>query len=385
MKESAETSNDGYALTIGIVTISALAWLLAERIAGFEQILSHNLFGLATASLEEAEFAHRTFGTELLRVGIICGFASAGTIVAYKVSNRSRTIVFVQLIALNLVLHLIQHIVVTLSDEALSMPISLAVASTCGLIFGCFVKSNKDARNQLAAKDAALETLGRELTVSKLQIVRDDEVERRILAADLHDQVLNDLKLLREKVKTLPGNESTNGKQAEVDSLIERSMLQIREVMDSLSPAVLQHLGFVDALEDCVRSGSERGEYKVRFRCSVDHSEFDSFSETEQTLLYRLVQESVTNICKHSQAKTVKCVITMDGGNLTINIIDDGKGMDHSAAKTQSRGLKYMQQRASLIGATVKWHPGEDNKGTRVEISIRKTEQSAVRSESNQE
>lgn len=383
MNEASETSNDAFALTIGIVTISALAWLLAERIGGFEQTLSHSLFGLA--SQYETEFAQRMFGTELLRVGIICGFASAGTIVAYKVSDRSITIVFVQLIALNLVLHLIQHIVVPRSDEALSMPISLAVASTCGLIFGCFVKSNKHARNQLAAKDAALETLGRELTVSKLQIVRDDEVERRILAADLHDQVLNDLKLLREKVKNLPGNESANGKQAEVDSLIERSMLQIREVMDSLSPAVLQHLGFVDALEDCVRNGSERGEYKVRFRCSVDHSEFDSFSETEQTLLYRLVQESVTNICKHSEAKTVKCVITMDSGNLAINIIDDGKGMNHSAAQTQSRGLKYMQQRASLIGATVKWHPGEDNKGTRVEISIRKPEQSAVRSESNEE
>lgn len=269
-----------------------------------------------------------------------------------------------------------------MSGESLTMPISLFIASTVGLAYGSLIKTMKDNRQQLIAKDAAIEGLGAELTKSTLQLVKDDETERRVLAGDLHDQVLNDLKLLRERVNKIPKIESDMEERpreaiikseiSEIDNLIDRSMQHIREVMDSLSPAVLQHLGFVDALEDCVRSGSERANYKVRFRCNIEPSDFNLFNQTELTLLYRLVQESVTNICKHAQASIVKCIITADGDNITIAISDDGKGMDVSNTSSQSRGLQYMRQRASIIGATINWRPGEDNKGTTVNITIRK-------------
>lgn len=309
-------------------------------------------------------------GSALMRTGIACGFATAATIVAYRVSHKLRWIVFIQLLALNLVLHLVQRSLFPDSPEQLNMPLSLIIASGCGLFFGFVIKQYKDTRLQLKAKDSALEAVHQELFESKLQLIKDDEVERRLLAADLHDQVLNDLKLLRERAANMDAGDEK--KQKELDDLIVRSMSQIREVMDSLSPAVLKHLGFVDAIEDCIRSGSERASYKVRFRCGIDHKEFDVFNETELTLLYRLVQESVTNICKHANASTVKCIITADGGNLKITLIDDGKGMDLSAKESQSRGLKYMQQRASLIKASVLWLPGEEGKGTKVDITIAK-------------
>ncbi len=316
------------------------------------------------------------------------GFATCGTIAAYQMGRSLRLILFGQLLALNLVLHCI----LTVSGESLAMPLSLLIASTVGITFGSLMKKMKELRQQSIAKDTAIENLSGELTDSRLQLIKDDETERRVLAGDLHDQVLNDLKLLRERLNNLStldtqkassdeGGQNIGERKLtlesevhEIELLIVKSMQEIREVMDSLSPAVLQHLGFVDALEDCVRNGAERGKYKVRFRCNIDHNQFDSFNQTELTLLYRLVQESITNICKHAHASVVKCLITADGDNINISVIDDGKGMDQSNTSGQSRGLQYMRQRASIIRATVNWLPGQDQKGTTVSITIRKPE-----------
>jgi signal transduction histidine kinase len=367
-KRRQETQSDKLTLSFGILASALIAWLFSEKFTWFERVLSQNLFGhQGISSIAASETSP---GAALMRIGIICGFATASAVVGYKVSQRLRWIVFIQFLALNLVLHLVQKTLFANSNDQLAMPISLALAAGAGLGFGSFVKRLKDTRLQLIAKDSALETIRQELLQSKIQLVKDDEVERRVLAADLHDQVLNDLKLLRKKASELTSE--TESKITELDELIVNSMNQIREVMDSLSPAVLKHLGFIDALEDCVRSGADRADYKVRFRSSVDASEFEVFNEIETTLLYRLVQETVTNICKHANATTVKCLITADSGNLKISIIDDGVGMDASARSTQSRGLRFMQQRASLINAHVIWLPGENNKGTKVDITIAK-------------
>jgi len=363
-----QNQNDTLTLASGILASSVIAWLFSEKFIWLEQALSHNLFGQPGPSAIAAP--EPSLGAALMRIGIICGFAASATVVAYKVSQKLRWIVFIQFVALNMVLHLVQKTLFPNSTDQLAMPLSLAIASGVGLIYGAFIKRTKDIRLQLKAKDSALDTIRQELLESKIQLVKDDEIERRVLAADLHDQVLNDLKMLREKASALTSIE--DDKQKEMDELIVTSMNQIREVMDSLSPAVLKHLGFVDAIEDCIRSGAERAGYKVRFRSSVDPGEFEVFNEIETTLLYRLVQESVTNICKHSQATTVKCLVTADGGILKISIIDDGVGIDASARSTQSRGLRYMQQRASLINAQVLWLTGDGDKGTRVDITITK-------------
>lgn len=399
MTGSPDASADTLVLSFGIFVIAVLAWLYNAQFSGIEQVVSHAVFdGLANSHNKLAappvpnSVPDVSLGTQLMRFGITAAFATCGTIAAYRLPRSLRLILFGQLLALNLVLHCI----LSMSGETLAMPLSLLIASTTGLVFGSLIKRMKEARHQLIAKDTAIENLGSDLSESTLQLIKDDETERRVLAGDLHDQVLNDLKLLRERLnkisknqtsKSLPDGEEDDQSKIDVkakadleselqaiDLLIVKSMQEIREVMDSLSPAVLQHLGFVDALEDCVRNGAERGNYKVRFRCNVDHDQFNVFNQTELTLLYRLVQESITNICKHAQAKVVKCIITADGANVNISITDDGKGMDHSNPSGQSRGLRYMHQRARIIGATVNWLPGEDNKGTTVSITIRKPE-----------
>jgi two-component system sensor histidine kinase UhpB len=140
--------------------------------------------------------------------------------------------------------------------------------------------------------------------------------------------------------------------------------------METLSPSVLEHLGLGAAIEDCLRRGSERSGFKVRFKNKLSSDDLDCLSMVEQVLLYRLAQESITNICKHAGASTVRATLEREENNLAIRIVDDGKGMDLAKARGDSRGMKYQRYRADLVGAIIGWAPGENGKGTTVEISV---------------
>jgi signal transduction histidine kinase len=105
-------------------------------------------------------------------------------------------------------------------------------------------------------------------------------------------------------------------------------------------------------------------------RNKLNGTDLTVLSMVEQSLLYRLVQESITNACKHAEASTVRTVVEMDGNHLVISVADDGKGIDKAKWRDDSRGVRYMRQRADLIGASIAWRPGEGDKGTVVEIRM---------------
>ena len=134
--------------------------------------------------------------------------------------------------------------------------------------------------------------------------------------------------------------------------------------------ARLKNLGFADAIEEIIRKGSTQSDFRVRFRSDVEEADFEKLSKIEKTLLYRIVQESVNNIIKHAEASKVRCLISKREGKLHITIADNGKGFDTSVLKTESRGVQYMLQRASIINATIDWRPVEKGDGTVVDVSI---------------
>ncbi len=387
MNRQAGKRSDSLCLAIGILTIIFLGWLCSERFAEVERLIAVNF--LAATAQGSGNIADQPLVETVMNILCLSVFSFCAVVAPYKIGSHSiievgrlkvkvRLVVLLQLVALNVVLHLL----LALCKYNFAMPLSLVLVSTVGTAYGALVARAKDLRTQLETKEEAVDLISGDLNQSLIQIIKDEEIDRRTLAGDLHDQVLNDLKLIREKLLTHgkavakegePNSSAAN--REEIDKLIVHSMQEIREVMDNLSPAVLQHLHFTEAVEDCVRKGAERSGYKVRFRCNLDRTHFDSFSTTELSLLYRLVQESVTNICKHAGATTVKCTITADGDTVRIAINDNGKGIDKNELSKESRGLRYMRQRASIIGARVAWLPGDDGVGTKVEIAMVKPKQ----------
>lgn len=210
-----------------------------------------------------------------------------------------------------------------------------------------------------------------------LQFVTLVEGERKLLAADLHDQTLSDLRemvrlarRLFEKPEGAMTQEVRNG-LAKLIFALESAMDEVRRAMENLSPSALDTLGFVPAIESCLARASQSSErpFLTRFACMARGEDL-YLSETEQLLLYRIVQEAINNISKHALARFVELVILREGESLLIRVTDDGRGMTASADLRLARGIENMRYRARLIGAEVTWLHATGRRGTVVEVRI---------------
>lgn len=295
-------------------------------------------------------------------------FAVVATMAGARLAAVGRTIVTLQLLVISIVAQycLMQFLSIQVH------PLGYITAIGLGCLAGYLVRMYELQEKRYESQYYELFLRNKELQDTKLQIVKQDEIERRMLAADLHDQVLNDLKAIVHKFDSYT-NEPQEENATAIKTLLHQAMSEIREVMDSLCPSALEHLGMAAAIEDCLRRGSQRAGFKTRFRSKLKGNELDNFSMVEQSLLYRLIQESITNVCKHAEAATVRATLEMNNDDLVVTIADDGKGIDPEKIRQDSRGLRYMRQRADLIGATISWRAGDDNRGTVVEIRMSTT------------
>jgi signal transduction histidine kinase len=319
------------------------------------QILASTFGTPATAA------ANTSFGPGATGVLLI---AFAACLVGTRLASGPRLICWLQLFIVSILLQWF-----ALYSHLQTSPTSFLLAIISGGSLGYLQRLFWQRETKHQAQQYELILRNRELQEARLQMVKQDEVDRRLLAADLHDQVLNDLKAIGQKVSMFKSNPSEDASK-EIDRLLQQSMSGVREVMDSLSPAVLEHLGLPASIEDSLRKASERGGFKVHFKNSMSEGDLAAVGQIEQILLYRLVQECCTNISKHAQANRVKGAVEKDGQQMIISISDDGRGIDPSVRMMESRGLRYMRQRADLIGAQIAWLPGEEGKGTKVEIRL---------------
>ncbi len=312
--------------------------------------------------------AHRnanSFESALLDFFFVCAECAAAVAIGYKLSSVPRSIALAQLYIGSMVAQVLLYSVTSVAGHPLDSAFTVGLGGLLGYVFRRQQLKDEKFANQYYE----LNLRNRELQEARLLLVKQDEVERRMLAADLHDQVLNDLKALKQNIDKLEaGSDQAQLQAAQTKKLLERAMSDVREVMDSLCPSALEHLGLSAAIEDCCRRAAQRAGFKIRFKNEVDEASLDKLTVVEKSLLYRLAQESITNVCKHAAATKVRANLCRENNHLLISIADDGKGIDSSKLNETSRGLKYMRLRADLIGATVSWRAGEENKGTIVEI-----------------
>ncbi len=293
-------------------------------------------------------------------------FSAASAFVAYRLSRTTMLFLMVQLCVLSVLYQSLGWRFANLQGYSVSLLVSIFL----GCIVGLGLKRMDENRLASDALRVQLELRNRELLESRLAIVKQDERERRLLAADLHDQVLNDLKKISEQVDTLSSTPE-EGFGQQIQSSLKAVMGEIREIMDNLCPVVLEHFGLAAAVEECLEKGAQRSGFEFQLDQRAPESYINNLSTVEKQLLFRLVQESVTNICKHADASRV-CVTFEDGGNqLVISVEDNGKGIAKEMVAESSRGLLYMKLRAALIGAQIHWLAGAEKTGTRVEIRTR--------------
>jgi signal transduction histidine kinase len=133
-----------------------------------------------------------------------------------------------------------------------------------------------------------------------------------------------------------------------------------------LRPAVLDDLGLVPALEWQVRQFQAR----TNIRCETRFEE-PAFMRNEQaTSVFRIFQEILTNVARHSQASKLRIALETRGGEVFLEVKDNGRGMrPEQMADSKSLGLLGMRERASLLGGAV-LIDGQPGKGTTVSVRV---------------
>lgn len=368
------------AALVAAVFVALIVWLVVKQFEGFEANVFQRLitaFGASDVKIDISSLKHMSLNAKAATTFGFLLFAVASIWAGFKLATFARIIVGIQLFVMSLIYQWGLWNLLGVTGHPLGYSFTVLI----GCISGAGLRQIELARRESEARYYELKLRNKELKETRLSLVKQDEVERRMLAADLHDQVLNDMKQLVQRFENYVENSSDKESLDKVRTLSNKVMGEIREVMESLCPSVLEHLGMAAAIEDCLRKGGERSGFKVRFRNKIDSDEFKCLSIVEQSLVYRLVQESITNTCKHANAGTVRVTIEKIDSSLLITINDDGKGLDPAKARSDSRGLKYMRLRADLIGATITWKQGDNDKGTKVEIRLDLTGRQAVQSD----
>jgi signal transduction histidine kinase len=213
-----------------------------------------------------------------------------------------------------------------------------------------------------------------------LNFVSLAEDERKLLAAELHDELLCDLReasLITRRVLDDERQELRAEARANLSRIIaglEQAANEARRIMENLRPSVLDSFGLRPALEAALRRAAAASVPPLlpRLHIEVTEEELEGLSEEEQLAVYRIVQEALTNSSKHARAQSLTLSLRRDGEQLLTQIIDDGVGLPPSSAHEQSRGMENMRFRAQLIRATLRWRAGrgEAEGGTVVELRL---------------
>jgi two-component system sensor histidine kinase UhpB len=216
-----------------------------------------------------------------------------------------------------------------------------------------------EAKRQLELRRVADAKLAETLTENQrlaLKYVDMQEHERKTLARDLHDelgQYVNAIKLdavsIREAAADRPEiSETARAVIANVDRVYE----VLRGLIRQLRPVGLDELGLAAALENCVNEWRSRlPAAQIEMVCGP---ELDSLAESRALVLFRLVQEALTNVARHSSATRVKIQIgrAASAPGIDISIVDNGLGADLSVPRN-GLGLIGMRERVAALGGSI--------------------------------
>lgn len=223
---------------------------------------------------------------------------------------------------------------------------------------------------------AALEQKEQARTEALAQLIRATEDERSRVAADLHDGPVQELSTLAIRLD-LARTVLKRGQQPEAEDVLtdvrkrlSQEVLRLRHLMMELRPPVLDERGLYEAIDNYARTF----ELETGIPVHVAKRGEAEMDKPVETVLYRITQEALANVRKHSMAREVEVSLsTGDDGNAILEISDDGIGFDLGAAGSALTsghiGLASMRERAELAGGRCEIESGP-GRGTVVRVSL---------------
>jgi two-component system sensor histidine kinase NreB len=223
----------------------------------------------------------------------------------------------------------------------------------------------------LVLRDQSLKKKEEEARISKLmlkKLIEVKESEHKRLAQELHDNVgqsLYSVAIALDNIINKIADHSLHEYVKEVRQELGRVMEDVKLYSHQLRPKSLDQLGLVPTVEGLVHSlGTKMPTTKIEFNTTVNNR----FHPLIEINLYRVIQEALHNMMKHSRAKNVTIELTVGNGEINLIIQDDGVGFNMDETK-EGLGLKHIEERVSQLGGIAKIY-SKKNLGVTIAIMI---------------
>ena len=210
-------------------------------------------------------------------------------------------------------------------------------------------ESNEQLRREMAEREAL-----------RRKLLHAQEEERRRIARELHDQMGQNLTALNVGLKSLLDGQSRSGLGSRVQHLQELATQTARDlhrVAVELRPAALDDLGLVKAIRALIETWSTR--YRIDVDFEAGQYKAAGISSEIETILYRIIQEALNNVAKHSGATRVALVLRRTEEQVQAIIEDDGRGFDARVTSQSGNGsgrlgLLGIRERLGIVGGNFK-------------------------------
>jgi signal transduction histidine kinase len=220
---------------------------------------------------------------------------------------------------------------------------------------------------ELHRKSSQLETLNHELRRLSASLIATQDRERRRIARELHDGLGQDLTVAKIMLQGIFRKEhSTESKEqviADVIRLMDGALQQIRSVSYLLHPPLLEEIGLRSALGWYLDGLSKRGD--IQLTMEMQPSEFPRLAPELETTVFRIIQEALANVFRHSRASKAFVTLEKRGSEIAATVRDDGVGVPNEIAEFRPDsvgvGLGGMRQRIKELGGELllrNTHPG---------------------------
>jgi signal transduction histidine kinase len=217
----------------------------------------------------------------------------------------------------------------------------------------------KKAEQKIERYQKQLQQLAAELSLAEAR-------ERRAIAEDLHDHIGQALAVIKMDLAELRGNAVFCGfedKIGEMNALLEQTIQYSRNLTFEISPPSLYDLGLTAAIDGLVERFRRKHKIAITLQAAEDIGRIGTKTEV---FLFKSIQELLTNIAKHADARHIRVSLRRDGGGVMVQVEDDGRGfdpgiLDKEYEKDSKFGLFNIKERFNLLGGSVDIHSSPGN------------------------